>query len=374
MRRIALGLLIPLLLASCSAHTPATKASPSSSASLSPSPSAGPTKKPVHIASARWAVYTDRGSIWLYDVRANSVRKVTTGGVVRLPEFLDAGHISFIQGAADGSENTLRTLDLKSGSATDVFSEPTGIGAYDWSPDHQTIAYVTTDSDSYPHIRFRSVADGSSQPITTLARALGRGANASDEARVEFSKDGSQVLIVYTPADGSPDQPVPAEQSQFQVRARDGSLSFAGDMSKEPTMGAFSPDGKTVEFRDDTGVRTWTVSTGATRTLRKVTWFDPSPALDGRYVAFDTGWESPSVRVRIFDLRGVTVQTLSVAGRAFPVFAGPRTVWAQQVTKCSGACLTPGQPVARVYAIDVQNKSERLLAITSIQDVDVLYQ
>lgn len=376
MRTIALVLAIPLLVGACSSKTPSSGGSPTPSVSPSGSPSASPssTKKGPHVPAARYAVYTDQGSIWLYDARANTVRKLTTGGVVRLPKFLDAGHISFIQGAADGTENTLRTLDLTSGNATDVFSEPTGINTYDWSPDRQTIAYITTDADAYPHVRFRSAADGSTQPITTLARALGRGATASDEARIEFSKDGSYVLIVYTAADGSPGQTIPPEQSQFQIRARDGSLAFAGDMKKEPTMGLFSPDGKIVEFHDSSGVRTWTASTGATRTLRKMSWFDPSASLDGRSIAFDSGWESPTVRIRIFDLRALTVQILSVAGRAFPVFAGPRTVWAQQVKKCSGACIVPAELVARVFAIDTQTKAEKQLAITSLLDVDVLYQ
>jgi len=325
------------------------------------------------VVGARFALYVYQSSIWLYDVRTNKTRQVTRGGTVRMPRWLDANHFSFIQGDNSGTAAVLRTVDLKSGTTTDVFTADTGINVYGWSPDGQTVAYITTDSSGYPHLRYRSIADGGTQSVATLARALGRGINASDESLIQFSKDGSFVLVVYTPADGT-GSTIPPEQSQFQVRTSDGALSFSDDTSREPTMGLFSRDGRTVYFRDSGGVRAWTTTTALTRTVRKVTWFDPSIAPDGSQVAFDTGSESTKVRIRVLNLRALTVATVSGPGRAYPVFAGPHTVWAQEIVPCPTTCLGPTQPGTRVFSIDSRTLVERLLPIQSLQDVDVFYQ
>jgi dipeptidyl aminopeptidase/acylaminoacyl peptidase len=324
------------------------------------------------VVGARFALYAYQNSIWLYDVRTNKTRQVTRGGTVRMPRWLDANHFSFIQGDSASTTETLRSADLKTGTTTDVFTSATGINVYGWNPDGQTVAYITTDSDSSPHLRYRSVSDGATQSVATLARAFGRGADQSDETLIQFSKDGSYVLVVYTPADGT-GAAIPAEQSQFQVRGSDGTLAFSDATSREPTMGVFSRDGRTVYFLDSGGIRAWTTTTALTRTVRKLKWFDPSPSPDGSQIAFDTGGDSPTkVRVRILDLRSLTVTTISKPGRYLPIFAGPHTVWAQEIKGCSGC--GPVEATAHVYSIDTKTGAERLLAIPWILDAAVLYQ
>jgi hypothetical protein len=139
-------------------------------------------------------------------------------------------------------------------------------------------------------------------------------------------------------------------------------------------MGLFSRDGRTVYFRDSGGVRAWTTTTALTRTIRKVQWFDPSASPDGSLVAFDTGADSAKVRIKMLNLRTLTLLTISKPGRAHPIFAGPRTVWAQEITGCALACLGSTRPAARVFSIDTHTLTERLLPIQSLEDVDVLYQ
>lgn len=317
--------------------------------------------------TARQALYVYQSSIWLYDVKTNTTRQVTQGGNVSMPKWIDATHFSFVQ---DGA--ALKVADLKAATTSDVFSAPGGIQAYGWSPGAQMVAYIETDANAYPHLRFRSVSDGSTQSVATLARALGRGANASDEARIEYSKDGVYVMVVYTPADGTPGQPTPPEQSQFQIRNSDGSLAFADDLVREPTMGFFSRDGKTAYWRNSSGTRAWTTS-GSTRTLRSLQWFDPWLSPDGTTVAFDTGSESLKVRVRVLSLKTLTVTTASAAARAFPVFVAPHTVWAQEIVPCVGDCPGGTQPGTHVYSIDTSTRAERLLPIQSLLDVDVFY-
>jgi len=310
------------------------------------------------------ALYGYQGSIWLYDVKTNKTRQVTQGGSVAMPRWLDATHFSFVQ---DG--NDLKIADLQAGATTDVFTAAGGIQTYAWSPDRDTVAYIETDQNAYPHLRYRSISDGSTQSVATLAPAPGRGGTQSDDIRIEFSNDGAYVLVVYTPADG---QAVPPDQSQFQIRGINGSLAFSDAMSRDPTMGLFSKDGKSVYFMDSGGVRAWRASSGSTRTLRKMQWFNPWPSSDGKLIAFDSGTDSANVRIKVLDLRTLSVVSVSKPGRGVPIFAGPHTVWAESVSACSG-CDGATQLDPSVFSIDTTTRAERLLAIQSLIDVDVLY-
>lgn len=334
--------------------------------SVTVSASASPTKKPTHVVSARQALYVYQNAIWLYDVKTNKTRQVTQGGTVSMPRWLDANHFSFVQGG-----NTLKIADLKAASTADVFTAPGGIQAYGWSPDGQTVAYIETDSSAYPHLSYRSLSDGATQSVATLARAPGRGVGPSDEMKIQYSKDGRYVLVVYTPADGDLAASTPPDQSQFQVRGTDGSLSFSVDMSRDPTMGLFSRDGKSIYFMDRGGVRAWTAASGATATLRHMQWFDPWQSPDSTFVAFDTGSFSAKARVRILNLRALTLKTISKPGRALPIVAGPRQIWAEQVLPCPDAC--DGPTFGAVFVIDTQTLAEKRLPIQSLQDADVLY-
>ena len=365
MRRAALFALVTVVLAACSSKTPHPNTSTSGTPSASVTAAATSTKKPAHVVSARQALYVFQNSIWLYDVRTNKTRQVTQGGTVSMPKWLDATHFSFVQGG-----NTLKIADLKAATTTDVFTAPGGIQVYGWSPDGQTVAYIETDSSGYPHLRYRSISDGATQSVATLAQAPGRGATQADDLRIQFSKDGAYVLVVYTPADGGASS-VPPEQSQFQVRGRDGSLAFSVDMSREPTMGTFSRDGKTVYYLDSRGVHAWTAASGSARTLRRMQWFDPWTSPDGSKVAFDSGYFSTDVRVKVLDLRALTVATVSKVGRAFPVVAGPTSLWAEEVVPCHEAC--DGPSLGRVYLLDTVTKAERLLPMQTLAQIDVLY-
>lgn len=371
MRRAALSAVAAtVLLAACSSKTPAPKASASSTPSVTVSASASPTKKPAHVVSARQALYVYQNAIWLYDVKTNKTRQVTQGGTVRYPKWIDATHFSFIQG-----ENTLKIADLKAATTIDVFTAPGGIQVYGWSPDHQTVAYIETDSSGYPHLRYRSLSDGATQSVTTLGLALGRDGTDYDDVRIEWSKDGAYVLVIYTPSDSNPIHPgtAPPEQGQFQIRGSDGSLVYAPDQRQGATMGLFSRDGKAVYYMASGHIRAWMAGSGTVRDLRNMRWFQPSLSPDGTQVAFSSSPSSVRNRIRILNLRTLTVSIVSNPSRTIPVFAGPRAIWAQGMAPCTDPC--PGGAVVddHVYLIDTHTRSEKLLPITSLLDVDVLY-
>lgn len=373
--RIATTAAFALLLAACSATTPVTVNSPSPGspgASPSVSPTGSPSKSPP-TPRAREAVYALDGALWHYDAVKDVVRPLTQSGSARLPRFVTPTVVSFVTDGIGGARGSaLMQLDTSSSQITEIFRVATGIATYAWSPDRATVAYVTVDDLDFPQIHYRSVANGSIRTVATLARQLGREGTDDDQVLVEYSPDGERVLIVYTVAGGG-DEEVTPDATHLQVRTADGSLAFAPEQRNGPTMGAWAPDGSAVYFRVNAGARAWRTdgSTGSVPT--SPTWFNPSPSRNGRYVAFDTGASDPRVVVRLLDLRRGTVRTIGQRGRAHPIFATNRVVWAQRIRRCSGECLVPGEPVLEVIAIDIIDGTEEPLAITSLLDVDVRY-
>ncbi|MFN2613770.1 MAG: hypothetical protein ABR552_02995 [Actinomycetota bacterium] len=369
MNRRAACLAALVLAVACSAKTPAITSTPSER----PSPSLSATKAAQRVPVARQAVYALDGSIYTYDVAANLTTKVAVGDGVRLPHWVSNTQISFVQGEP-GSANALRLLDVASRKVSDVFTVETGINVYGWSPDRQTVAYITTDRLGYPHLRYREVETGVNQSVATLARALGREGSISDQALVQFSADGADVLVVYTPADGEDPSKVPDDQSQFQIRALDGTLDFSVGHKRAPTMGVWSADGKTIYYLTSSGLRSWKegkqTSTGVKGSVK---WFDPWPSPDGRSIAFDTGAAGAGVKVRALDLTTGAKADVTKGGFFHPVWAAPQTIWVQKVTPCSPDCLTPVVAAPEVDAVDLKTRKVTKLALTSLQDIDVRY-
>lgn len=357
------------LLAACAAATPVTVESPLPTLTDLPSIEPSPTPPPL---IARRAVYQLGGVLYVYDVNADRVSQLTEPSNVRQPRWVDDERISFVRDAPGGRASALLVLDVASRNLEQLFQVPTGIATYDWSPDLDTVAYVTVDDFDYPQIHYRSVGTGSVRTVATLARQLGREGVDDDQVRVDFSPDGELVLIVYTLAEG--DQDVPPEASQLQIRTVDGSLAYGADHADRPTMGTWTPDGSAVFFRIERGARAWLSAGGTLRGIpRSPRWYNPTVSPNGRLVAFDTGPSDPGVRVRLLDMRSGELTNFSRRGRALPVFATNRTVWAQRVRACSGECLVPAEFVTQVFAIDVRSGEERRLAMRSLVDADVLY-
>lgn len=353
------------------APTGAPTVGPSPSASVSPTPTT--TKKPG-APVARYAITVIERRLSLYDVAKDRVTEVAQGEGVRVPRFVSANEVSFLQ--SGGGAATLRVINLKTKVVRDLFTEASGIETYAWSPDRGTIAYITTDAHAYPRLVFRHLSPegDTSQPVATLARAPGRGRVASDQSMISFSPDGEDVLVVHTPADGDPQSDFSPEQSQLQVRSASGDLAFAADMAKDPTMATWSADGARMYLRTVDGARVWLSETGRSDSLRGgARWFNPTVSPDGKLLAYDTGSDRSGVRVRVLDLKSRSTKVVAGAGRFKPVFASGRALWVQRVKACS-VCPGLTEPVNEVFAIDLRTGKSKLLAIKSLIDVDVLYR
>ena len=357
------------LLTACSAKTPAI--GPTSNPS--PTPSISTSRPAARVPAAQQAVYARDGSIFTYDVKTNAVTEVARGQSVRLPRWVSANEVSFVHGEP-GAPNGLRMLDLKTRQVRDLFTVQDGINAYGWSPDRQTVAYITTDRFQYPHLRFYEVEARVGRSVATLARAGGREFHAGDQISIDFSANGSDVLVVYTPADGDRPRNVGDDASQLQIRALDGSQTFAVDHARDPTHATWSSNGKIVYYVSSGALRSWTQ--GGTRSVAvpgSVRWFNPWPSPAGRRIAFDTGAVSTSVKVRTLDVRSGAKADVTKGGFFHPVWANANVIWVQKVAPCGQDCPAPVIPAPEVFAVDVRNGKQTKLALTSLEDIDVRY-
>jgi Tol biopolymer transport system component len=359
-------------LAACSARTPVDTETPRPTGSLdSPSPTA--TSSAVRAPVARSAVFAAADGLWLYDVKTNAVTQLARGTGIRSPKWASSAEVAFLQD--QGEQTTLRLFDARTKQVTDLFSIATGIRAYGLSPDKTLAAYITTDSQSYPHLAYRFLAGGGgTQTVATLARAPGRGVDPADQTSIEFSPDGQSILVVYTFADGDGNRAVAADASQFQIRGVDGSLVFAATHRRDPTMGFWSPDGKKVYYRTDTGARVWTAKTGTSEPLKGgVKWFDPSISRDGKLIAYDSGAYDAKVHVEMLTLKTAQRVSLTKGGFYTPVFANARTVWVQRAQPCKPDCAQAVSAAPEVDAVDVVTGVMTKIALPTLQDLDVLY-
>jgi Tol biopolymer transport system component len=371
MKRAVIAL--ALLLTGCPAKTPIVvpTADPSPSGSVAPSPEPSPSTKAAPVAVR--AAYVEGDGLFLYDVAKDSVQQILAGGGMRQPRFMNRDTIAFLRD--EGTGTAVIAYDVRTQSLTTLHTSNAPIGA--WSPrsDNEEIAYVATDQNAYPQLRYRAlVGNASTLVVTTLARAFGREADLSEQTLVRWSPDARRTLMVFTPADGEGD-PVPDSAAQLQVRGADGRLEFAPPQAQQATQAAMSPDGRKVYYRSSAGTRMWDAATRATAAVpgRPPIWFNPTVSIDGRALAYDTGATSAKVRVEVLDLRNGTRTQVGPTGRVHPVYATLRTLWTQSVAPCPAECLTDVTPGREVFATDLRNGNERKLALTSLQDLAVHY-
>jgi len=366
--------LVALLGLSCTAATPVVQDPPDLSGSLSPSPS--PTKARKGSApTARFVVYSTGDQIVVYDAKKDVERVVARAqsGGLTLPRWMDAKTVSFVQEDADSAAAAVTRLDLQSRAVTQLFDVAGGIRAYGWSPDHGTVAYITMDSRGFPYLQYYSLLTQAKTSAGSLALALGREVTPDDDVRIDWSEDGTMVLVVYTPADGEQGERVPSPQSQLQVRDAGGGLVFGARHTDQPTHAVWSSNQKRVYFRTDQGARAWVAATGAIEGVPGGTrWFNPS--IRGRRMAYDTGQDDPAARIRVLNLRAGSTETVGGSGRFHPLFASDRAVWAQVLERCVGSCLYPTVPTNQVVRINLRNDREATLALQRLQGADVLYR
>jgi hypothetical protein len=376
--------LTALLAAACGSANPPAAGNPTSTAPgttpvamSSPSPTAtnsrtpAPTSTPpsvtpcpvvqpaVSAASSRnLALVTLRGSkcVVVRDVTDIS-HSTTVGAFDQLPQsqFVSAAALSYVVG------NKLFRVPVGGSPKTLVATTSQFVIAFAWSPDGNTLAYVTPGTSG---MELHLVSAGNDRVVAGSMPALpGVGCEVfcptADvwDLRLSYSPDGTLISFVDSVV-------VPA----FRIWSSDGRLVSTSN-SQSHSMSVWS--GKKFYFQDADGVAVWS-NRAVSTFLPGVHWIRPKVSPDGKTIVYETrdsaGWAHTSIVDTTYGLVG----ELKMA-RAEPVFLTSRFIWYRGERACVAAdyCPTryPSIPNGKTYIFDLQTATESASVITSVADV-----
>jgi hypothetical protein len=345
-----------------------------------PAPASTTTATPGADNSALVA-YAFEEDIWLYDGRSGQVERLTSDRYQRTdhsPQFRDRHSLTFVSMGANKDDSTLVEVNLDSGSRRSLVHVDNALWAYDWSGDGSTLAYVTSvpgdqsDSDGFAHELRRVAPDGAVTVLRRFPGLFGRGGYANyDEVHVEWSRDGSRLLVVDTHLDG-----LHAEPRTLFLLDADGTDVVE---PRAGTWGRWAAESATVVYVDGQGDVQWLdVATGSAIRLPV-----PGPARrlaispQGRFLAYDDGDDDPAVH--LYDLEGRTGRR--VARHAVgALWLSPETLAAGHATPCvpsdvigcdAGGHGTPWSEAGDGWRIDVTTGTVAPLPVASTLDAAV---
>ena len=271
------------------------------------------------------------------------------------PRFLSRSDVSYV---GLGSPGGILRLNLATGISTAVVSWNSGgflAGAYGWSPDRESVAYLSwgtpTQTGSDP-LELRLMSRGADRLLATLPAVPGRGGSPEDSALVAFSPDGQYFALVETWTG-----PGWGEQAPFQVRRADGTLVAAYPsspggvttsivLSGKRTMAVWAGTGSSLYFRDanpdpsvrrSAGVERWDPQSNTTMVMPGVQWYSPAASPDGRWIAYTVPDSQGMPQVALLDLTTGRSSPPSNLGRTSPAFIAPGLVWYAGVRRCTDA-------------------------------------
>lgn len=324
-----------------------------------------PASKPgvpgeVAAGTARAITYGHQGDIWLYGVATRENHRLTGAGFECMeanPSFRTPGVISFV---ADG---VLHDFDLRSGDIDEVARTTYGINWYGWSPDGGTLAYLGSTTDGTRSLLvIRDTKTGAERTIRTLVTAEGRCGSQDDEAAITWSPDGSSILVVVTHLEEG-------SNTMYVVTP-------SGDDVVPPQKGTharWSPDGKTVYYREFSGKRRWfafDVTSGTKRGLAMTPGtYRLSVSPDGRALAYDG--DSDGVASYVYDLATAQERRLA-AGRAAPVWLSAETIVVSNTTKCEDCMDMTWQAAGSTSRVEVASGTRQSFPMTSTMEAEVL--
>ena len=384
MRRLAI-LALGLSAAACGGPTAQPAATPSPPAALAPSasPSGSPTVSPSPSApgavQARCtasiparhplALLTLAGSdapvlADLSDPRHPSTLCVISGQGQAL-RLISATELSYAT-ASPGSPGSIATLELTTNSGGTVASWTGGAfasGAYAWSPDGSTLAYLASSGTA---VELHLVANEDDRTIATLPPVGGRGISPDDDnLLLAFSPDDKYLAMVQTFTGGATGGDAP-----FQVRRLDGSLVTGGPAGR--TMATWAGSGSTLYFRDHAGVERWTAASAVSTVLPSVRWIRPRPSPDGRWITFAQRDAAGLPSVELLDLTRPGPARQLASGGAEPVFLTPTTLWFRQERLCGpgDTCEIgpPSIPTGATFLYDLGTGRATPSTITGVLD------
>lgn len=161
-------------------------------ASPSPTPTGSPSPTPARSASV--VAYSDEGDLYIYDVAADTVRRLTKDPDVRevTPRFTDPATVTY------GSGRKIIEVDIASGVKREIRTVPGPAQALDWNPDRTELAVLydrRSGGDVGLTLRLEAFGGGESRELRAawLRTRAARG-SAVDALVVALAEPGGTIL------------------------------------------------------------------------------------------------------------------------------------------------------------------------------------
>jgi hypothetical protein len=270
--------------------------------------------------------------------------------------FLSLDLVGYVATTGGGPSSTpdqftshLRTLDLRSGSVTDVTTVQGLSLAAGWSPDASMVAEFH-DSGGIHHFFLKRPGSINNELVPQI-QVAGRGGSPDDELLVSFSSDGQYVLFVDTFV------------SRLQVfRTADGVAVYtapSGGAGGFRTMAAWAHQGDAFYFRNNSGVYRWDPSGGITSYASGLRWFSPAFSGGDQSLAYEVRSADGTPHVEVRNL-GSGAVTSTPAWRSQPAFLSSTALLLAIDQPCppEGMCLSyvPAGKQA-VFHLDTQSET-----------------
>jgi hypothetical protein len=370
-----------LVLAACGGSAGATPTPFNSSATPTPVASAefpsptpgGPTPPPPATVTCSTQIPADHelALVTLRNTTGVIVRDISTlsnpvsrcvikGGGIYF-RFVNGTHISYIV-TADNGNGALYLVDLLTRTTSLVrawANEGSLYWVYAWSPDGQTLSYLSSAADK---VAWHLLSAAGDVTLSDLGSVPGRGVSPNyDDAMVGFSADGQYVALEQTFTTAASGQAAP-----FQVvRLSDRKLVYS---RTDGTMATWAGSGARLYFRTTRGVEEWDPTAGARLVFNEKSWIHPWPSADGLRIVYTTAnakGNHDAGFLRLPDNTGGTFNQL----RTGAALLKPTLVWYAEEAACATECGL-GEPklTGRTFIRDLNTSADDASIITAVFD------
>jgi len=256
--------------------------------------------------------------------------------------------------------SVIATLDVFSGAGAAVASWQGGgflDGVHAWSPDHASLAYLTSDAIA---VNIHLLSGGGDRVVAGLGPVPGRGLNQDeDDSYVGFSADGRYFAVEQT-FTGSGDH--------LQVRTTsDGGLAYSRATA---TMATWGSTGSKLYFRQPatTEIDSWDPSVGFAQAIgQPLGWIRPRADAGDDNLTFTARDSGGIPHVYLYGHGGRSGGQLPNV-RSSPMFLNTATVFEVEEAPCGANCGLggPTQPSGRTFTYSIGTQAETASTIAQV--------